>query len=372
MAGLKVGFLTERMLRGFGVDLVVDQLSRGLSARGHGVTVYSSVSDESFAADDYRIKLIPTSCSSFFPHCDFAAQRHLAFLNGEDIDVWLVQTFPFFSLLPRLKAPAVAVEYGVSSSAGFPPKLRANFAYIRFTQTRLYYRWARRIVAISEFLKQELPAGLRDKTSVIYPGADHYRRQADSDAAGRDLRSGLGIGDDEVLMLYVGRLSSADQPYKGTGELVALYRRLRRENAGLRLLMVGFGGAREKEWLESEGVTVLLNAPAGQMPAIFSACDLYVTASRWEGFDLPLAEAQAFGKPVVALRIGAHPEVVADGDSGFLVDNMEGMYQKVQELSGDAALRAELGRNAGAKASRFNWEDAFAAYDRLVREVARS
>ena len=40
---------------------------------------------------------------------------------------------------------------------------------------------------------------------------------------------------------------------------------------------------------------------------------MYVTASLWEGFNLPIAEAQACGKKVVAFGIGSHPEVVKNG-----------------------------------------------------------
>jgi len=49
------------------------------------------------------------------------------------------------------------------------------------------------------------------------------------------------------------------------------------------------------------------------LPAFYGACDLYVTCSLWEGFNLPAAEAQACGKKVIAFNIGSHPEVVKNG-----------------------------------------------------------
>lgn len=368
---MKVGFVTERMLRGFGVDLVVDQVAEGLAARGHQVTVYASVSDSTFKAEGYELKLIPTPASSFFPRYDLSAQRHLGMLNSEGNDIYLIQTFPYFSYLPRLKAPAVAVEYGVSSTEGFPLKIRASFAYVKFMQYQVYCRWARRVAAISRFLKEGLPRHLKARAEVIYLGAEHYRRMATSatPAEAVALRESLGVTGDEVLLLYVGRLAAADQPYKGTAELVGLYRRLRERHGGLRLLMVGFGGPGEKAWLEGEGVLVLENAPAEQMPAIFSACDIYVTASRWEGFDLPLVEAQSFGKPVVALNIGAHPEVAAHGLSGFLAASVEEMGGYVMNLAGDEALRAGMGQAALEHAGRFTWKRTVEEYERLINEV---
>ena len=49
------------------------------------------------------------------------------------------------------------------------------------------------------------------------------------------------------------------------------------------------------------------------MAKFYSACDCYVTASLWEGFDMPVVEAQACGKSVVAYDVCSHPEVVKKG-----------------------------------------------------------
>ncbi len=368
---MRIGFITERMLRGFGVDLVIDRVAGGLAANGHEVTVYASVTDETLDSGGYRLKLIPTPAYSFFPRYELSAQRHLRFINEEKNDVYFIETFPYFSYLPRLKTPAVAVDHGVSSTEGFPWKIRANFAYLNFLHQHLYLRYARRIVTVSEYLRQELPAGLRSRTSVIYNGADHYPQRADDSENGRQsLRSELGVAGDEVLMLYVGRLAAHHQPYKGTAQLVDMYRRLRTQNPAIRLLMAGFGGEEERAWLEGEGVLVLANAPAEQMPAIFAASDIYVTASRWEGFDLPIVEAQSFGKPVVGLKIGAHPEVVADGSSGFLGAGMDEMEKAIMRLAGDEGLRADMGAAALANSERFRWDRAVKEYQQLLGKVA--
>ena len=50
-----------------------------------------------------------------------------------------------------------------------------------------------------------------------------------------------------------------------------------------------------------------------ELPYYYAACDLYVTASLWEGFNLPVAEAQACGKRAVAFDVCSHPEVVKNG-----------------------------------------------------------
>ena len=50
-----------------------------------------------------------------------------------------------------------------------------------------------------------------------------------------------------------------------------------------------------------------------KLPYYYAACDLYVTASLWEGFNLPAAEAQECGKKVVAFDVCSHPEIVKNG-----------------------------------------------------------
>ena len=56
---------------------------------------------------------------------------------------------------------------------------------------------------------------------------------------------------------------------------------------------------------------------------------MYVTASQWEGYDLPAAEAQACGKPIVAFNIGSHPEIVK---KGILVEDSNAFAQAVIKL----------------------------------------
>ena len=61
----RIAFVNERMLRGFGVDLVIDSLARELSRRGHEVTVYASAVDD--GQRPYKLDRIPTPASGVPP-----------------------------------------------------------------------------------------------------------------------------------------------------------------------------------------------------------------------------------------------------------------------------------------------------------------
>jgi 1,2-diacylglycerol 3-alpha-glucosyltransferase len=49
------------------------------------------------------------------------------------------------------------------------------------------------------------------------------------------------------------------------------------------------------------------------LPSYYALCDVYATCTLWEGYDMPLAEAQACGKRVVAFDIGPHKEILNKG-----------------------------------------------------------
>jgi glycosyltransferase involved in cell wall biosynthesis len=365
----RIGFVTERMLLGFGVDLVIHRTALGLAERGYEVTVFPSISDGTFENDRYRIVPLLTPASRVFPRYEANALRRLPLLRAQPVDLYFIETFPYFALAPFLRQPVVAVEYGVCSTLGFPLWLKADFLYMRLTQEWLYFPWARRIVAISDYLRRRLPVFLRRRTAVVPPGIDHYDAPGDPAAARARVRARFGVGEDEVLLLYVGRINPRLQPYKGTAPLLACYRRLREAGLPVRLLAVGFGSAEDEAWVAGQGGDCWLSAPAAEMGAIYAAADVYATGSVWEGFDMPLVEAQRAGRPAVALRIGAHPEVARDGETAFLVDGMTAFEGAVRRLVEDRGLRARMGARAREWAGRFTWAAAVDAYDRLIGET---
>jgi glycosyltransferase involved in cell wall biosynthesis len=183
------------------------------------------------------------------------------------------------------------------------------------------------------------------------------------------LRKRLDIADDEVMLLYVGRLNPHHQPYKGTADLLASFAALQPDIPSARLVMAGFGTDDDAEWVRSGGAIALPNAPVEDMPALFGAADLYVTASRWEGFDLPAVEAQRAGTPVVAFRVGAHPEVIDDGASGILVESTRGFTDAIRNLVRDDGRRTDMALRAREWALQFRWEEAVARYDDVVSSM---
>jgi glycosyltransferase involved in cell wall biosynthesis len=101
---------------------------------------------------------------------------------------------------------------------------------------------------------------------------------------------------------------------------------------------------------------------AGETPDLapfYAAADVFVLASRYEGYGMAFAEALAYGLPVIGCRAGAVSDTVPD-DAGILVppDEPEALAQALRRLLSDAALYARLAAGAGRAAAGFaSWDD---------------
>ena len=80
----------------------------------------------------------------------------------------------------------------------------------------------------------------------------------------------------------------------------------------------------------------------------YHAADVYVHPARAETFGLVIVEAESCGLPVVASAVGGIPELIIDGDTGYLVPmgDAEMMAEKILQLKNDRVLRDRMGRNA--------------------------
>jgi GT2 family glycosyltransferase len=202
---------------------------------------------------------------------------------------------------------------------------------------------------------------------VIYNGVDHYGQ---AEASLREAtRAKLGVGPGEVMLLYVGRLNPEAQPYKGTLDLIHNGMQWRKLDPRIRLVMAGLGNETDARTIRESGAVPLLDVPAERMPALYSAADIYVTASRWEGFDLPLMEAAYAGVPSVALHLGAHPEVVKHGETGLLVSDTQEFAEAACGLAQDAGTRRAMGEAARTHATKFTWARAADEYEGVVHSL---
>ena len=99
----------------------------------------------------------------------------------------------------------------------------------------------------------------------------------------------------------------------------------------------------------------------------FAAFDVFVLPSGNEGTPVTAIEALASGCPVVATRVGGVPDVVTDGEDGFLVEpgDVEELAARLAQLANDPDLRGRMGA-AGRERMRSRY-----AVDRLIDDIDR-
>ena len=80
---------------------------------------------------------------------------------------------------------------------------------------------------------------------------------------------------------------------------------------------------------------------------LLNAADIVLLPSQFETFGLVLAEGMAMGKPAIAFSIGGTPEIVKDGETGFLVekDNEKELYERIKQLDNNRYLLKQFSEN---------------------------
>jgi glycogen(starch) synthase len=105
--------------------------------------------------------------------------------------------------------------------------------------------------------------------------------------------------------------------------------------------------------------------------SLFKTCEFFVLPSRQEPMGIVNLEAMAASKPVVASRVGGVPEIVADGETGILVEpeNHDALAGVICRLAGDADLRDRLGAAGRHAAEGFTWSAIANRYAALYRPL---
>jgi len=225
------------------------------------------------------------------------------------------------------------------------------------------------VTAVSESLKRDTveKLGIRHDIRVIHNFLDcqRYRRTVDA-----DLRARLVKGADAVVMHV-----SNFRPVKRVDRVLETFIRIR-ECVNARLVMVGNGPDRAEleRSARNQGVADMVDFVGERLDivALLSAADVFLLPSSQESFGMSAMEAMACGTPVVASRVGGLPEVIDDGDTGFLCDedDTSAMAARAIELLTDAALHERMA-SAGAAVVRTRFcEDAIVPqYLQLYEDV---
>ena len=281
----------------------------------------------------------------------------------------------FYGLMASLHSKATLApfrpEVVFTEHGRFYPDVRK---FKRIVSNPILSLFTKEIVTISASTKQSLityenfPAR---RIRVVYNGIDLGRFSQTTDRLAK--RRELGLAADDPVFGIVARLD----PIKNHAMLLRACQQVVKVMPNARLLIIGDGPerARLEELTQTLGLAahVTFLGARQDISELLQTFDVFALSSFSEGTSVTLLEAMGVGVPIVATNVGGNPEVVSDGETGWLVEsgNANDMAAKLLQLLQDDALRARMG-NAGKQRvhALFSIEKMVQAYVNLYLSAA--
>ena len=195
-------------------------------------------------------------------------------------------------------------------------------------------------------LEQAAAAGIRREHMTVIPNGIPPGGAGPADAS--STRAELGIGDDGVLVVSVGRLVYQ----KGHEYLVQAMQGIVKDFPETKAVIFGEGPLRQQLEAQVErlgiGGAVQLPGNRTDVDRFLRSADIFVLPSRWEGLPVALLEAMDNGLPVVATRVEGVEEVIQNETQGLLVppEDARALAESLTKLVADTEFRRRVGRGA--------------------------
>jgi glycosyltransferase involved in cell wall biosynthesis len=369
-----------------GVEKYVQSLSIDLWRRGHQVSVItlgrpvSEVSEQGVKV--YREEGIFQKIPFLYgksqkkwhpPSADLVLTRRIAkIIEQEKPDIVHVHGWIIYSFLPLKKkfgVPLVVTLHGYGYFCSITNYFRNNtlcedrsffnciqcakkdYGYLRslaaycginYNMKRL--KLVDRYIAVSNFVKSAHVENLslKDEDIVVVP--NYYTQSENLESEGKGIQH-------QDFILFVGALA----PYKGLDYLIQAYNRLK---TSVKLLVIGYKYL-NYDYKNSDNISVIENAPDTVIKEAFRNCRFAVFPSIWpEPLGTVVFEAMSYGKPVVATNTGGFPDMIINGETGFLVpaNDIEALYQAMECLLDKPGLAREMGQRGYER-----WNTSFTA-----------
>lgn len=315
------------------------------------------------------------------------ANIHQKVLSASNWRIWSTIAFPAavkkdyidiahvqYSIPPFVSSKIVTSVHDVSFKRHpefFTPKDR----FILDMGMRLACKKADMVFALSEYTKSEICSLYpidEDRVRVVYPGIDSIFAPRDKDESRMVVETRYNIHDPFILSVGV------IQPRKNLPRLLEAFA-ICKKDATFRhkLVIVGKYGwmaddisKRINELNIADDIVLTGYVPYDDLPYLYSAADIFVYPSVYEGFGLPPLEAMACGTPAITGDRTSLPEVV--GDAGITVnpDSAEEFAAAIIEVLRNQSLQSELRKRGLVQAARFSWAKMAKQVNDLYHEIA--
>ncbi len=359
-----------------GSGIVGSELGKELAARGHTVHFISSALPTRLTELNERVRFHEVEMMSYplFEHQPYTlalATKMAKVAETENLDLLHVHyAIPHSisailareSLKPNRRLPVITTLHGTDITL-----VGADRSYLPITRYGIVQSDG--VTAISHYLKNATKEIFQFDDITVIPNfvcaSDYHRHPVDG------LRKTLAPNG-EPLLVHVSNF----RPVKRPVDCVEIFARVLKKVTNVRLVMVGDGSERMNVEHRAQCLGIHEKCSfVGKQPNIvdyLSASDVLLLPSEQESFGLAALEAMACEVPVIASRVGGIPEVVTDGETGFLseVGDIEKMAEDAARLLADADLRQSMGRRARESAlSRYRTDIVIPQYIQFYETV---
>jgi L-malate glycosyltransferase len=367
----KMAFLANSLNPG-GAEKLIVEMAIALSS-DYGTEVIC-LDEPGLWASDLRQHKVPVYCLYRQPGFDLDLVLRLArHLRKHEIEIIHAhQCTPwFYGALSRLifaKPRLLLEEHG-----RFHPEVKKR--------KRILFNWAilrgltHRFVAVSEDIRKRLAAyeGLDyRRIEVIYNGVAAGPRG--ENGVRRKMRAELGLGEEDFVVGTVGRFDTI----KNLPLFMNSLSEVRREKL-LRGVCIGdgpeFNRVRDLRDRLGLGNCVVMTGYRSDAGELIQSMDVFVLSSFSEGTSVALLEAMASGVPAIVTDVGGNPEIVVNGETGWVVesDSMGAMVGAIQEAYRQRGLLQSYGRAARERfEERFTFKKMIKSYQTIYSEMIRN
>jgi len=369
----------ERLLFRFGVDRVLLLLAQGLKAAGWDITFIAHRANHDVLRRITDNVHTPPEHAGPYTELDEATaewlRNHRQLFAGSGHDpagtVALIGGWPFYASIAVFRQwgiPTVALDCGGVPYDDMTGPARIVQERLR-AQRREYLPEARVVTPISHFVarSQSLPdAGQGVEIAMIHLGADHLVGGVDQSLWQNGHQADITQSRDATdgpSIINLGRWETGN--YKNSEGLYPIARQILAVHPKARFSVLAT--AEELDVPDDLKAHILpLGHPSdADLNALMASADLGISVSRWEGFNLPLAEMQQLRRPVLVLNIGAHPEVVAT-PLQLCRDENDIAAKALQVLAGELLSGAEWDAALDSFQQTFTWQRTIKAYADLL------
>ncbi len=249
---------------------------------------------------------------------------------------------------PTKKAKSLTIVYDLIPWL-YPAVLGSKIVNIHKKRMVWVKKEAEQIITISQSTKDDLIEIIgidKKRITIAYPGLDQDR------FVPQDKKKIAQVKKKYQLKNYILSLGT-QEPRKNFPQVIKAFKKL---NNNLELAIVGKYGWGEKLINKNPKIKILGYIPNQDLAPLYSGAKAFVYPSLYEGFGMPIVEAQACGCPVLTSNVSSMPEAAGKGAVLINPKNNNEIVQGLRKIINNQSFRKNLIEKGRKNANKFSWK----------------